>query len=313
MQKKKLLTEIAQEPKRRPYGAKVKFLLSNEVEVKIDGDVSLIVVDDMIITLGLSSEQPYSPNNYLQRYEATIEGFTTATEAEEKGFKLTLALLWASISHRFPMRLDYDTSLPYIIYNRISSNGGLSFRADFRLLMRTEINAWAELLNEAITTSSQVDNNLLLSMEIFSSANLEMTERTKFISLVSSLEPLSIRNDYPDSIQKLIDVFKKELQNLDVPEISEENKEEINKLKNSLKGRLNELKSESIRQSLLRTVHELLPNESDALQIIDDAYNLRSKILHEGATDPYLSSKSQKVSEIIRKLFAARIGKTLKY
>lgn len=313
MLKRQILNEIKEEPKRRPYGAKVFFLLSKNTEVKLDGEVSLLVSDNVIVTLKLSSTQPFSPHKDLKRYEAKIEGFKTAAEAERMGFNLTIALLWVSISRRFPLRLDYDESLPYAVYNRNPSGSFISGYFNGSVLTLTDTKIWAELINEGLTISAPTDDNLLLSMEIFSSANLEITERTKFISLVSSLEPLAKPNSYPKSVEEIIDRFKKEIQNLEIPEISEKNGDEISKLKNSLTGRLNELKSESIRQSLLRTVRELLPLESDAPKIIDDAYNLRSKILHEGIFDPYLSSKTHKISEIIRKLFAARIGKSLKF
>ncbi len=311
MKKKQILYELYKEPRRRPYGAKVNFLLNEEVEIKIDGEVSLLVLDDVIITLKLPSKQPSAPNNYLKKYELSIEGFRTASEAEEKGFNITIALLWASISRRFSMRLDYDKTLPYTVYDRTLHTGGISGSISGSVRTKTDTKEWAELLNEALSITTTIDSNLLLSMEIFSSANLETTERTKFLSLVSSLEPLASQNEYPNSIKMLIDNFQRELQNLDIFEMLTEN-EKI-KLKNSLKGRLDQLKKESIRQSLLRTIRELLPSENDAVQIIDDAYNLRSKILHEGTTDPYLSSRNKEVTKIIRKLFAARIGKQLKF
>ena len=88
--------------------------------------------------------------------------------------------------------------------------------------------------------------------------------------------------------------------------------DEATRPKDSLEGRIRELSQESIRQAMLRIVRELLPGDKDAVEIIDNAYALRSKILHDGASDPYLGRKVSAVEDTIRRIYSARIGKTLK-
>jgi hypothetical protein len=75
-------------------------------------------------------------------------------------------------------------------------------------------------------------------MELFASTRLEISERARFISLVSSLEPLAVPRKYPESTKNLIDIFNLRLKETDFPELSPEDN---SKVKNSLTGRLLEL------------------------------------------------------------------------
>lgn len=89
---------------------------------------------------------------------------------------------------------------------------------------------------------------LLLAMELYSSSNLEITQQSKFISLITSLEALSEQEDYTKYISFIEDKIK---------ELKEaiESQDEINipkKVKNSLKGRIGkELLRESVNQAVL--------------------------------------------------------------
>ena len=82
--------------------------------------------------------------------------------------------------------------------------------------------------------------------------------------------------------------------------------------KASLDARLKQLQQESIRQALLRVVREVFSEDEEPVRAIDDAYALRSKMLHEGTTDPYLDRKTHEVERIIRRIYPARVGKPLK-
>lgn len=48
-----------------------------------------------------------------------------------------------------------------------------------------------QLVNQIFSANIDVDEKLLVSMELFASARLETTERTRFVGLVSSLEPFA--------------------------------------------------------------------------------------------------------------------------
>jgi hypothetical protein len=146
---------------------------------------------------------------------------------------------------------------------------------------------------------------LLLSMELFASARLEATERTRFIGLVSALEPLAKQKqlEYPNLNQIIQDAVSKVKDSLDIPE----------NVKRSIIGSIGNLKRESVSQAIYRLLETHLPGDERALKIIKEAYTIRSKLLHEGFTDADLSEESNKIENIIRRIYAAIVGHELRY
>jgi hypothetical protein len=309
MKKIKLLDEIDSEPRRRPYAACVDFLLGEDVEFSLEYPVTLLVTPTAIIQLKLAPEQPVGALQHFKKYRVEIEGFAKASEAETAGLRLATVLLWAAVSKRFTMRLDYHTPLPCVVYDRTASRGGITCSATARSYWPLTPHTFSGLLSaDILESSSAVDNQLLLSMELFAAARLEISDRARFISLVSSLEPLASQRTYPDSLKNIVERFQQEVAIYEIPEVPES---DAARLKTSITARLSELQRESIRQAILRNVRELLPDNKNALRIIDEAYALRSRILHEGGSDPYLDQKISEIEDTIRLMFAARIGKEL--
>ena len=307
---RKILDEIDSEPRRRPYAARVDFLLGEDVELALEHPACLLSTPNAILHMRLAPEQPMGPLQHLKKIRIEVEGFTKASDAEAAGLHLSIALLWAAVSKRFTMRLDYHTPLPCVVYDRTSSHSGISLSVHAKSYWPLTAHDFAELLDrDVLEYTSPVDHQLLLSMELFAAARLESSDRARFISLVSSLEPLASPLSLPKSIEKLIETFRNQLEEVAVPEVSVE---EMSRIKNSLSGRLQELETESIRQAILRVVRQLLPGDKRAVEIIDDAYSLRSKILHEGVSDPYLDQKVLEIEDTIRRMYASRIGKELK-
>jgi hypothetical protein len=89
------------------------------------------------------------------------------------------------------------------------------------------------------------DQKLLLSMELFCAAGLEPSQRAVFLGLVSALEPLAQTANLGRDVSSFVDECLCALEA--DPAIPQETK-------NSLKGRLGQLRGESIRQALLRLV-----------------------------------------------------------
>jgi hypothetical protein len=138
-----------------------------------------------------------------------------------------------------------------------------------------------------------------MAIEIFAAARLETTERAKFVGIVSALEPIAVQERHEnEELKSLLENFKKKLDNSGLDP----------SLKASLRGRIEQLTLESVSHAIRRLVKESLPEDSDAVEIIEEAYNLRSKILHEGSTDADLQEKSRKVEETIRKILDVRIS-----
>jgi hypothetical protein len=70
-----------------------------------------------------------------------------------------------------------------------------------------------ELINEIFSDDNiEVEEKLLVSMELFTSAKLETTDRAKFVGLVSAFEPLAQSEAYGNpELEKLVDNFLNQL------------------------------------------------------------------------------------------------------
>jgi hypothetical protein len=154
-------------------------------------------------------------------------------------------------------------------------------------------------LHNAYARLPEPDEKLLLSMEIFCAAGLESSQRAVFLALVSALEPLAREAFLGDGVATFVNDCVAQLRTSDtVPSM----------LKASLEGRLQQLRNESIRQALRRLALETLPSQPDAAQAIDEAYALRSQIIHSGVPadlDVDLERESREISTIIRAMYAS--------
>jgi hypothetical protein len=237
-----------------------------------------------------------------KKYSVTLEGFATAAAAEAAGRRLVQALLWMAVSTDAPLRLEYFSYEPASVFERNRAAG-------FTMEAYGEV-AFAPAmvlgeLQEAYALLPEPDSKLLLSMEVFCSARLEVSQRAVFLALVSSLEPLAREVSLGPAVDAFVDDCVQLLhQAADIP----------TECRASLQGRLHQLKQESIRQALRRLVREVLPNDTDASQIVDDAYALRSQIIHAGAPtdlDVDLERESQLIAKTVRRLYASMLKRSL--
>jgi hypothetical protein len=142
-------------------------------------------------------------------------------------------------------------------------------------------------------------------MEIFCSARLESSQRAIFLSLVSALEPLAQEEPLGEEVAIFVSSCVANLKSTEtIPAV----------FRKSLEGRLLKLKQESIRQALMRLARKILPNQPDAPQIVDEAYALRSQIIHSGVPsdlDLDLDREAQAVSKTIRAMYASILNRSL--
>jgi hypothetical protein len=286
---------IADSPRRRPYGGKLSLLLDRHTQFPAEGECVLLISPEVIIRM--------VPNNVSteaakqQQWDIFVEGFATAGEAEQAGLKIALGFLWVAVSGRFAARLIYSTPLPCAVYDRTQRKGGI-FSGNVALTVTKSIGNIVDPVNSIISSSLPVDHKLLLATELFASARLETTERTRFIGLVSSLEPLTVQKKYEaKELAAIINSFKDYLQKSHLDD----------DLKASITGRIGQLKVESISKAVKRLIKETLPDNPSAVSVIEEAYILRSKILHEGTTDADLEMKSKEVEDVLRQIFEAKI------
>jgi uncharacterized protein (UPF0147 family) len=283
-----------------PYGAQVGVILDETDNFNFAGEASLLLDDKQsIVRVVPCREKILYKGRISQKLDLYVEWFATVEEAEEKKSKLLLALLWAAISRKHPLLVDYQTSL---IYDR-TQHGGTIGGVSAQLHVNMSSSRLVDLVNQIFSDDNiEVEEKLLVSMELFTSAKLETTDRAKFVGLVSALEPLAQQEHYANQeLEKLVNSFVKQLTDTSIPD----------NIKRSVEGRIRDLKKESISQAIQRIVQESLPANEKAVSIIKDAYNIRSTILHDGATDADLEQKSNEIENIIRQIYSHRLKRDL--
>ena len=290
---------IANSPKRRPYAARFSLVLEKTIKFQIDGECTFLVDRNIIVRVKPATED--ATNRDQQTWDISIEGFTTAGQAESEGLRIVLGFLWAAVKGHYAVRLSYKTPLPCEVYLRTEGHGVRLF-GQATLTISKGIGNIVGPVNAIAKSDAQIDSKLLLAMELFTSARLETTERSKYLGLISSLEPLAIQGKYGNA--QLEQLIREALETLNKIELDTE-------AKASIRGRIEGLRQESISSSIKNLVRTLLPEDTDAIEIIEDAYRIRSKMLHEGSTDADLKEKGQQVEDVIRKVIQKRIDELI--
>jgi len=286
---------IANSPKRRPYAAHFSLVLEKTTKFQIGGECTFLLDRDIVVRVKPTVEDPSSQDP--QTWEVFIEGFSTAGQAENEGLKIVLGFLWAAVKGHYAVRLSYKTPLPCEVYLRTERHG-LRLSGQATLVVTKGIGNIVAPVNDIAKSNTQIDSKLLLAMELFTSARLETTERSKYLGLVSSLEPLAAQSKYENAqLERLI---RDAIATLDKIDIATEQK-------SSIKGRIESLRQESISSAIRNLVSNLLAGDTNAIETIEEAYRIRSKILHEGSTDADLTEKGQQVEEVVRRIIQKRI------
>lgn len=291
---------ISESPNRRPYASTIAMILGEGLEFGFDGEACLLTEEKCIVRISPEKENIKKDGKKLQKLNATIEGFATAGQAEQMGLKLSLALLWSAVSRKWALKLDYHTPKPCLVYDRTQNRGGLHCVAYGSTHFRDDPKTVTELINQILSKEIDFDpnnlfNNLLVSMELFTSARLESTERTRFVGLVSSLEPLASQESYDNQeIDNLVNKFIDQLSN--ITSINEN-------IKHSIADRARKLCNESISQSIAKLVKKYIPDNPKVVESVAEAYKIRSYILHHGTFDTDLDEKSNELEDIIRFIY----------
>ena len=290
------LKVISESPKQRPYASKISFVLGKGHEFGFDGEVCLLTGEKAIVRISPTQDIQREEGKKLQNLIATVEAFATAGKAEQMGLKLSLALLWTAISMKVPLKLVYHTPHPCMVYDRSQRRGSISMSEGAMLHLRTNGHKVAEILDQVFSKEIIVDPKILISMELFASARLESTERTRFIGLVSSLEPLTTPKPYDNQqIENLVSDFITQINS--IPSIPDH-------VRDSISGRARDLCDESISQAIVRSVKNYFPNNTYVVESVKEAYSIRSSILHEGTFDADLDKRSSELEDIIRHIYS---------
>lgn len=281
---------------RRKYGAELTFQVQRSAYIGDLENATLLLPDGTLATISPKSSLEWEG---LKKYEIRVLGFRTASDAELAGMKIVQSLLTTAISLDFGLRLQYKSHEPATVYDRTISRGFFG-EGEGYVCWPQEV-----FLNEFFKDFSTPpqDRRLLLSMELFASASLESNERAKFVMAVSALEPLAEQMDLGPDVSSAIDSLAEELKRQSIPA----------PLKDSIRGRLLQLKRESIRQALKRLCNKWFPDNTVAWSTLDRAYSLRSELLHEGRPndlDILIHQELQKVKNYLRLIYQQECNQT---
>lgn len=138
-------------------------------------------------------------------------------------------------------------------------------------------------------------------MELFTSARLEATERTRFLGLVSSLEPLATQELHGGDVPELIDNYLSMLRDASISE----------EIRNSLRSSINNLKKESVGFAIKKMIRSAFPEDRNAISLVGHAYDVRSQILHNGQADEDLDLIARDVEALVRKIIVHQIDKSI--
>ncbi len=283
---------------RREYGSRITFEILRPQYFGELENVSLLLEDGTIATV--------RPGRMLQteagkRYEIELKGFPTASEAEDAGLHLAQALLLLAVSLNFGLRLSYKSHEPPAVFDRTASSGFSSWGEAYGSYSQDSV--ISELMK---TLRIPLKNRrLMLSMELFVASALESNDRAKFVMAVSALEPLAEQADLGPEVAEVVDRLRTAL------DAATELPPDI---RDSLRGRLLQLKQESVRQALKRLCRTWVPSDESAWKCLDLAYSLRSELLHEGRPsdlDVLLAEETRKVSAILRRIYQHAYGHAL--
>lgn len=281
---------IVARDQRRKYGAELVFQVQRAEYIGELENVTLLIEDGTLATIEPGRVSTWEGG---KRYIMKVNGFATAREAEDAGMQTAQALLLTAVSLNFGLRLNYHSHEPPTVFDRtIGRIGGFSGEGFGSYSQEIVLNE----LNMALKTPLK-NRRLSLSMELFVASALESNDRARFVMAVSALEPLATQANLGEEISSVIDDLEAKL---------DENTSIAGPLKNSLKGRLSQLKKESIRQSLKRLSTEWFPDDKEAWERLDRAYSLRSEMLHEGRPndlDTLLKEEIQSVSNLLRRIY----------
>ncbi len=290
---------IRSHPEKRPYGAVLRVHVQTAGAFGRVENAEISLPTGAFVTLAPARSAPWDGG---RKYSMTLEGFPTAAAAESAGRRLVQAVLWMAVSSDAPLRLDYKSYEPFSVFDRTRS-GGTRVEGYGEVFFQPDM-IFGEI-KEAYAKVRKPDPTLLLSMEIFASARLEASDRARFLAVVSALEPLAGERPLGAGADQFVESCLKILKKS--PDLTQE-------VRSSVEGRIRQLRTESIRQALRRTIRDALPGRPDAPKVIDEAYALRSQIVHFGRPtdlDLDLERESQRVSNIVREIYSVLLGRRL--
>lgn len=280
------------------YGFRIKLRLADDHDWK-DEDSTEVALRGIQQTV-LRAEVPSVDGRARGGRHFVVEGrhFQTASEAESQGLRVALGILWFAVTKRCPLSFSYGGALPIVVIS--STSLSLSAFGMASLIMSSSRNMIVDEVNRFLSSSARPDESTRLALELYVAAKLETSKRARFVSMVSALEPLirpqKLNNPVIDCVIDAAIAKAKAAHSADEP------------LYRSFIGRLEALRRESVSAALRRYVRATLPDDAAVHHALERAYDLRSKVLHDGATLDCPDADLEFVDEALRRLFAKLLG-----
>lgn len=131
-----------------------------------------------------------------------------------------------------------------------------------------------------------LNNRLSLAIDLYASSLWESTRAAQVINLSTTLEALLKPEKVPPFIGNHIDAILRDWDDKrNHSEESQEEREELNRLRDRLKGLRQESISRCLRSMIAAHSNVLGENEKEAARNVSYAYSVRSKLIHEGDAD----------------------------
>jgi len=302
---------IHDNPSRWPYGVIIQFGVTGVEDAKeayLDIHESCCMLVDESLIVRFESVKKNVQIHEQSEWRVYIDGFESETKAKKTGLRFVHALLWLSVSKydahvvlRYYHSRKDGIKAPYLIYDRTKA---MPETAGVTWHLPIMPNDAAENIKAFLDLSIELNERLVLSMELYAAAHHEVSERARFIGLVSCLEPLAEQSTYTKN-----EIFGQDIENMIAASKQLVSESDLipNDVKKSLEGRIRDLKRESARQAIKRLVRERIPQNLNAFEIIEKAYSVRSNLLHEGKAEESLYEIIYDFEEVLRELFASYI------
>jgi hypothetical protein len=284
---------------------RVPLILGSNVEIDLAGEVCLPFAAECTIRIVKEHTSPREDANSVKRVTAHLEAFPSASAAERAGTIFAASILWVAASNRVSIAFEGRTGdFPFSIRDRNRSEG-VSARGELRGYYTMTPSEPASIAEAAYRHVKDVPPHVLTSLEFFASARMESTERARFIALIIALEALSVQRDYAEALPKLPALLDKLATRVEGAALLRG--EQYDSIRASLSSRLKQLRFESVRQAIVRTVKVHI-KDKPTIKFVDEAYGVRSKILHEGLREPELHEMTHRLEGIMRDIYSSLLG-----
>jgi hypothetical protein len=260
-----------------PYSVWMQLVLGSNIELLLDGDdVRLPFAGSYTLRIVRERTPAREEASDQTRIAVHLDAFASASEAERAGRLLTTSFLWFAAFKRVTIGFRKRTGDYLFAIRDRTQSSGITMEGEGRAFYKVAPDELASVAEQAFKAEIDVSQSVLISMEFFAAARLESTQRARFVSLMTALEALAEQADYGDELGSVLFEIATQIEShpsLQGPEMKS--------LRASLSGRVSQLRTESVRQAILRTVRQHV-DDKGAVRFVDEAYGIRSKMLHEG-------------------------------